>query len=731
MGASDEQYSAILQALQSLPGDPHGRNALATAEEYVRLVESVRQPADLALDVRLKDPGLWTVTVCTADSLGALSVVAGLFTAYGLDILRGDIFTLHLPAPRSGHSRAGWRGGGAFRRQPAGPGRPTRLLFDIFEVRALNDPGPSLWQRFQDDLAGLVCLLVAGQTEQARDAIIDRISGVFAALGGGDPTLFPLTIAVDNEPGPAHTRLTVRSRDTTGFLFAFTNALAGFTVNIERAEIRTLQGQAADTFWVTDVRGQPLRGEEKIHELQVATTLIKQFTHLLPHSPDPGQALRQFVAFVKELLSRPQWTTALTNLESPDVLEALASLMGVSRFLWEDFLRIQHQNLFPVVVDVPSLREPTPLATLREDLHRRLCAHPGWDDRVSELNTFKDRAMFRIDLRHITARSTFPQFSAELTDLAEIVVAVAADLVHESLGLQFGQPRLADGRECRWSIAALGKFGGRELGFASDLELLVVYEGAGTTTGPTSLANGVYFAGFVQTFLGVVNARQEGVFEIDLRLRPHGKAGSPASTLAGIEQYYREGGGAEQFERLALVKLRAVAGDRGLGARLERARDRFVYSGRPLDRANILHLRHRQATELVPRGAVNAKYSPGGLVDVEYFVQARQIEAGHADPAVRVTNTGEALWRLAGHGHLPAELGRQLSDCYSFLRRLIDALRVVRGNARDLVIPPADSRPFAYLAHRLQYAEPCELQAAISSWMGVARGLWTDPPLPT
>ena len=94
------------------------------------------------------------------------------------------------------------------------------------------------------------------------------------------------------------------------------------------------------------------------------------------------------------------------------------------------------------------------------------------------------------------------------------------------------------------------------------------------------------------------------------------------------------------------------------------------------------------------------------------------------DAAVRVTNTLDALQQLAEHGHIPAELGTRLADCYRFLRRLIDALRVVRGHAKDLILPPAGSRDFAYLAHRLQYADAGDLQAAIANWMGVARGLW-------
>jgi glutamate-ammonia-ligase adenylyltransferase len=727
MDPSDDRSAQIRQTLQLLLGDARGPVAQATREDYVSVVQAVRQPGDVGLHVEPRDDGHWTVTVCTADALGALSVLAGLFTAFRLDVWRGALFTLRLAATQPKRGRVGYGQAGAWRRR-AEPSPPTRLLFDIFEVQALDEAGPAVWQQFGDDLTALMRLLAADQGEQAHDVIIDRVSVGLQAPGCDNLALLPVAIAVDNEPGSACTRLRVRSADTPGFLFAFTNALAGFTINIDRAEIRTVQGSAVDTFWVTDVAGRPIREEEQIHELRVATTLVKQFTHLLPHSPDPGQAVRQFNAFVKELLTRPQWTAALANLESLDVLETLANLMGVSRFLWEDFLRLQHENLFPVVLDVPGLREPTTAAALREGLDRRLSRYRDCDVRVRELNAFKDREMFRIDLRHITGRSTFTQFGAELTDLAELVVAVAADLVQESLGRQFGEPRLADGRPCPWSIVALGKFGGRELGFGSDLELLFLYEGAGTTTGPDSIANDVYFERFVQTYLKTVTARQEGVFEIDLRLRPHGRAGSLACALPGFEAYYREGGGAGQFERMALVKLRAVAGDPGLAGRLEQVRDHFVYSGRPLELANLLHLRGRQAAELVPHGVVNAKYSPGGLVDVEYFVQARQIAAGAADAIVRVTNTLDALRRLVEQGHVRADQGARLADCYSFLRRLIDALRVVRGHARDLIIPAADSREFAYLAHRLQYANALDLEAAVATWMGVARGVWSALP---
>jgi glutamate-ammonia-ligase adenylyltransferase len=261
--------------------------------------------------------------------------------------------------------------------------------------------------------------------------------------------------------------------------------------------------------------------------------------------------------------------------------------------------------------------------------------------------------------------------------------------------------------------------------------MVTIYQDEGWTDGTPPMENSRYFGDFVRGCLAMVSAQREGIFEIDLRLRPYGNAGPLASTLEGFQRYYSAEGDARQFERLALVKLRPAAGDSGLGQLVINARDAYVYSGAPLDLDNIRHLRRRQATELVPAGEVSAKHSPGGLVDVEYFVQACQVTAGCADPRVRVSNTLEAIHFLTKGDHLPGELASGLIDNYGFLRRLIDALRVVRGHARDLTIPNPDSREFAYLARRLQFDSPDLLRKAVASQMDFARGLWDLGVLPS
>jgi glutamate-ammonia-ligase adenylyltransferase len=253
------------------------------------------------------------------------------------------------------------------------------------------------------------------------------------------------------------------------------------------------------------------------------------------------------------------------------------------------------------------------------------------------------------------------------------------------------------------TVCALGKCGGRELGFASDIELMFVYSGNGKTTGPQAISTAGFYEKLVQTFVGAIQAKREGIFEIDLRLRPYGKAGSMAVSLESFRRYFAPDGPAWAYERQALVKLRPIAGNAELGHRVVRLRDEFVYNGEPFDVTAMRAMRERQIRHLVVGGTFNAKHSPGGLVDVEYLVQGLQMMHGHRDPGLRLTNMRQAMAALAAAGILSPDDYTQLRKAHTFLRWLIDALRVVRGNAKDLTVPPADSEELAFLARRLRY----------------------------
>ena len=295
--------------------------------------------------------------------------------------------------------------------------------------------------------------------------------------------------------------------------------------------------------------------------------------------------------------------------------------------------------------------------------------------------------MFRIDVQHLLdPRMTLADFSQSLTHLAEVVIDKAARISHEQLG----------GGHGAFTICGLGKFGGREMGYASDLELMFIHETRESTP---------YFESLARQTVDFIDALAKGIFHIDLRLRPYGDAGAWSTPFDEFKNYYSANGKAAPFERQALIKLRRVAGDEALGRRVEAHRDAFTYSGTPWDWENALHLRRRQMRELVKPGQINVKYSAGGIIDIEYAVQYMQLLHGPRHPAVRSPNTMEALEQLRRLQIINEGEYELLSEGYRFLRKLIDALRIVRGDASDLVLPPADSDEFKFLTRRLGYRE--------------------------
>jgi glutamate-ammonia-ligase adenylyltransferase len=221
----------------------------------------------------------------------------------------------------------------------------------------------------------------------------------------------------------------------------------------------------------------------------------------------------------------------------------------------------------------------------------------------------------------------------------------------------------------------------------------------------------------VQTFVSTIRAKREGIFEIDLQLRPYGKSSSLAVSLDAFRRYFAPEGPAWAYERQALVKLRPVAGDAGLGQQVAVLRDQFVYCGEPFDVTAMRAMRERQVRHLVKGGTFHAKYSPGGLVDLEYLVQGLQINHGPRHPALRLTNTRKAMAALVHAGILSTDDYVRLRKAHTFLRWLIDALRVVRGNAKDLTVPSPDTEEFAFLARRLRYgSDVAQLQEELQRY---------------
>lgn len=674
-----------------------------------------------------REAGRYDVAVVAFDYFGELSILCGLLAAHRLDIHSGHIHTFALSAPAGAavRPRTGHRG------PPRPSASPSRKIVDVFRVvpRDGRPPDPAA---LESELVELLALVTDGRTDEARERINRRlVESLAAAATAGGPAaagdrpegrvaeaLAPLAITFDHQTSPLWTVMDVKGRDTPGFLYALANALALREVYVHQVRIESLGSEAHDRFWIAHRDGGKIDAAADQQALRVAVALIKQFTHLLPSAPDPALALRYFDQFLDRAME--QGPEVLGVLGSPEGLRELARLLGSSAFLWEDFLRMQFEHLLPVLGEWRS-REILGREALGRQIEERLAAGATREERKRLLNEFKDEQLLLIDMKHLLdPEMTLERFSHALADLAEAVVEQALALARARVVETHGRPRDAEGRECSLAVLGLGKFGGREMGYASDIELLAVYDGPGHTE-KTGIENGRLFEELVRELIDLIAAREEGIFHVDLRLRPHGGKGPLASPLEAVRDYYRAGGEAAPFERQALIKLRRVAGDDALGRAVEAHRDAFVWSGAPWDRENALHLRERQARELVPAGRFSVKYSPGALVDVEYSAQYLQLEHGSVHPDLRTPSTLEALDRLRALGFLEADDHGTLHDGYVFWRRVADGLRMVRGNARDLLLPEEGSQELGFLARRLGYPGAGGREAGTALAADVAR----------
>jgi glutamate-ammonia-ligase adenylyltransferase len=654
-------------------------------------------------------------TVLAFDYPSEFSLITGVLAGMGFSILSGNVFTYERAAAEPVP--------GLLRRPRRERGREAdlrrRRIIDHFEGRVTPEGPLEEWAaELRSRLEEVIHLLERGERSAVEEAkhrvnemVTQRLAGIRAS---GYPVLYPVEIEIDNDAGP-FTRMRVVAQDTPAFLYALSTALSLHGLSIEQVSIRTVQGLIEDEIDFVDAAGHKVRDPEVLDKVKLSVLLTKQFTYFLDKASDPYTALARFEQLVEDILRLPesgQWLNALSN---PLTLRDLARLLGASDFLWEDFIRLQYESLLPILgPHVQGRRVSEPSESLPERLRQALEGAESFEEHRLRLNQFKDRETFLLDLDHILnpGEVNFRALAERLTVLAENVINTAARLVYDQLAERYGKPRTVAGLETPYAILGLGKLGGAALGYASDVELLFVYSDRGRTDGKEPIENLEFFGHLARETAQFVDAKREGIFHVDLRLRPYGQSGPLASSLESFCRYYGPGGPAHSYERLALVRLRAIAGDQALGLRLERLRDEFVYASNPIQLEELRELREKQFAEKGRPGEYNAKFSPGALVDLEYAVQILQVAYAARAPRLKTPRIHLALEGLAEAGVLEPEESKQLSASYDFLRRLINGLRMLRGSARDLFLPPVDSDEFLHLARRMGYEQADGLEPA-------------------
>jgi glutamate-ammonia-ligase adenylyltransferase len=678
---------------------------------HLKSLEGLSTEGPLVALVDEGGEGGFVCTVIAFDYPAEFAYIAGVLASMGFDVSEGEAFTL---APPPG-------GGGESAPRPARPASPARAkIIDSFEGKVREEMRSEGWaEELAERLGAIARLLERGGADsqyRTRRAVAElAASALELASPSFRSVLYPVLIEVAT-PRPGLVRMRVESQDTPFFLFVFGVALSIQGLAIERVSIRTRGSRIEDEFDFGDAVRARMDDPARLDELKLSVLLAKQFTSFLGGAGDPGAAMLRFADLLGEALAAPDRGNLLARLSDWKVMEDLARLLGASDFLWEDFVRLQYEALLPMLGDSPagtSFSEPQ--ASLPRRLDAVLEGAAGEEDFVAALNGFKDREILHYDLDHILRLGgDFRALGGRLTALAELVVDRAASFAYRSLSARFGEPRAAAGLAAKYAVLGLGKLGGCALGYASDIELLFAYDDSGRTDGPESVDNGEFFGELVRSVQSYIKARREGIFRVDLRLRPYGASGPLACSLESFCTYYAPGGPAHSYERLALIRLRAIGGDRALGERVERIRDDLVYDEKAFDAAEFRALRERQLREKSKPGRRNAKFSSGALVDVEYAIQILQLELGASDARLRTPRIDEAIEALAATGALAATEARAIEASYGFFRLLINGLRMLRGSALDLFLPEEGSEEYEHLARRIGYSAEGGLGAAKS-----------------
>ena len=439
----------------------------------------------------------------------------------------------------------------------------------------------------------------------------------------------------------------------------------------------------------------------------LAPTLLK----ILRDSPNPDMALRYLSAFTDKVGARSSYYTMFA--EKPSTLEALTRVCGSSLYLAD--MLIASPELFDLLT-VPTLIERSKAIVEKQEEALQIVTTAPKERMLSRLRRYKNDEIWRVALRNILGNATLPDTTQELSDLAEAILQAIYPEVETEMREAHGTPLAPDGTPVTFAIIAMGKFGGRELNFSSDLDVMYVYSTDGETT--QGMPNADYFSAVgLELVKRLAGDQGMSIYEIDLRLRPHGTGGAIALPLAGYQNYYDNA--AEVWERQALTRARVVAGDIDhLGNQFLEIAHAFCYSNALTSEeiAEIVHTRQRKEAQATRKtstrrrrggkpqtSTANVKSGYGGLVDIEFVVQTLQLVHGGEVPSVRVQNTLLAIDRLHKIGVLTETQRDGLTEAYQFLRRVENALRIVHDRALDAL--PRNRTELGQLARRLGYKE--------------------------
>ncbi len=439
---------------------------------------------------------------------------------------------------------------------------------------------------------------------------------------------------------------------------------------------------------------------------QLSPDLQARLLSLIANCPDPDSALHYMARFAS--VNPPEFQRLMAN---PALISSFVTVFAQSKFLSEEILlnsawveqavtdRDFHRMLFPEEMELR--------------LEEFLLKHGSGVPSALHLAQFRRQQILRILLRDVTGVCNLAETTEELSNLADAILHVTFRHIRDELTKRHGPPCYLDEagfvRQCEFSVIALGKLGGQELNYSSDIDLMFVYSANGETSGERSISNKEFYKKAAAQYTELLSTyTAEGMcYRVDLRLRPEGTLGELCISTQGAKNYYRNR--ARDWELQMLIKARVAAGDRAPGRELLDFVQPLIYSS-TLDFSAVeavSQTRERIQEKLQHRKTsakeIDIKLARGGIRDIEFLVQCLQRLHGGREPWVRHGGTLLALFRLRDKHLLSDVEYSRLCSAYEFLRHLEHRLQFEEDRQTHTL--PQSREALQVLARRMPVQE--------------------------
>jgi len=475
----------------------------------------------------------------------------------------------------------------------------------------------------------------------------------------------------------------------------------------------------------------PSRAREDIARLGggIPERITARIQSLLASVADPDEALHFLERF------RQDHPAAFNRIaSSPAALRCLITTFSYTRFLSEAVL--QRPEWLLQAADPGSLHRMLSPGDFAERLLQfRAAEAPDLAEAVL-LARFRRLQCLRILLRDVLGLAGLADITGELSNLADAILDLAYRQIRDHLIARHGEP-MSEGaggqrRACGFAVIALGKLGGQELNYSSDIDLMFVYSGNGETAGPDAITNKEFFKKVANQYTEILSTytADGSCYRVDLRLRPDGRHGEVCISLEGAKGYYA--GRARDWEKQMLIKARVCAGDLSVGRELLEFAEPLIYSTTLDFRAveSVSEARERIGEKLAAKRAhagLDIKLAPGGIRDIEFLVQCLQRLHGGRELWVRHGGTLFALSRVYDKNLLSAGAYARLASAYEFLRHIEHRLQFYEDRQTHTL--PTHPEELELLARKMPFegGEPLtaeSLEVRLEEHLGSVREMY-------